>query len=166
MDTSGFSMWREHLLATGMEMYTCCSQGFSSPVIRQFVPCFLFFNLSGTPQLCRAWSVSQHPLKCAELSLSFRVPHPRMPSKSATFVLPLQSLCGVRTAMDSVCPGSVSLSGGSQHFLSSQVWRNRSGVVYICHLHVSGGSDSEINIKNAAGLTVVFTVFFVIVRIR
>jgi len=68
--------------------------------------------------------------------------------------------------MDSVCPGSVGLSGGSQRFLSSRVWRNRCGVVYVCRLHVSGGSDSEINIKSAAEFTVGFGVFFVIVRTR
>lgn len=84
VDTSGFSMWREHLLATGMETNTLCSQGLSSPVFREFITCFLFFNLSVTSQLCRTSSVSQRPLKCAELSLSLRVPHLRMPLKSVT----------------------------------------------------------------------------------
>lgn len=119
--------------------------GFSSPVFREFISCFLFFNLSGTPQL----SCFSVPLETCRIELIPQGPTSKDASMSATFVLPLQSLCGVRTAADSVCTGSVSFSGGSRHFLSSRVWRNRCGVAHV-HTYATCMFLVEVIVKQIA----------------
>lgn len=72
--TSGLSVWRERLLAIGMRQIHFAHKDLTVQFL-EFKTRVLFFNLSGTTQLCRTPSVSQCLLKCGDSSLSPRVPH-------------------------------------------------------------------------------------------
>lgn len=143
-DTSGFSMWREHFLATGMETSTLCSQGLCFERVSNL---FLFFHLSGSTQLCRACSVSQCPMECAGWRFPVRVSHPRVPAQP--FPVPPQPPCGVCTA------GTVFVSEVAEHGAGT--------VGCMCHplwSLVCGQSVSEITTEHAAQLAVVSRGFF------